>query len=534
MTRPPQRRPDAAPDPGCLVDPVVEPALDPARCYDALASRDPRFDGRFWVGVRTTGVYCRPVCPSRTPKAANVAFYSHPAAAEASGFRPCRRCAPDAAPGSPAWRGGADVVDRALRLVEAGALDDGTVGALARRLAVGERHLRRLFAERVGTSPDVVARSRRAHLARRLLAETDLAVADVAFAAGFGSVRQCNDVVRATFGRTPTELRRDAAARRPAGAAPVSPEGDALALRLPVRAPFDPGSLLDWFAARAVPGLDVVDGHAVSRAVAVGGAVGVVRVAGGATTGTQPPAPAVRVEVDAALRPHLAAVVAGVRRWWDLDADPEAVDAHLGGDPLLAPLVAARPGLRVAGTWSGFEAAVRAVVGQQVSVAAARTVLSRIVAAHGAPVGPADPRPPGPVDRPARAFPGPDALVDEELEALGLFGRRAGTVRLLARAVLDGDLALDGAVPHADLVAGLVALPGVGDWTAEYVALRLGEPDAFPAGDLHLARVVSGGTSSRDVAATRDRAEAWRPWRSYAATHLWHAPRPPIPTETPT
>lgn len=470
--------------------------FDHGQCYEAMRSRDPRFDGRFWVGVRTTGVYCRPVCPSRTPLARNVDFYAHPAAAEDAGFRPCRRCRPDAAPGSSGWKGGAGVVDRALRLIDEGALDHGDVAALAGRLHVGDRHLRRLFVEHLGTTPDAVARSRRAHLARRLLADTDLRVADIAFAAGFGSVRQCNDVVRATFHATPTQLRADLRSGRRPRSLPATDRG-VLTLRLPVRAPFDGDALLDWFASRSVRGLDEVVDGTYRRRVAVGDRTGSIVL--------RPSADAVSLTVDLPPDTNLGALVGGARRAFDLSADPAAVDAHLGADPLLAPLVAARPGIRVPGAWSGFEAGVRAVVGQQISVAAARTVLGRVVAAHGT----------------GGAFPEPEQLVAAPLEELGIIGQRADTVRRLADAVLAGDVVLDGSVDHGTLVSSLVALRGIGPWSAEYIALRIGEPDAFPAGDLHLRRVL-GTTNDRDAIA---RAEAWRPWRAYAAMHLWQTTR---------
>jgi AraC family transcriptional regulator of adaptative response / DNA-3-methyladenine glycosylase II len=462
--------------------------LDHQQCYDAMRSRDARFDGRFWVAVRTTGVYCRPICPSRTPLSRNVDFFAHPAAAEDAGFRPCRRCRPEAAPGSAAWSGNAAVVDRALRLIDEGALDAASVDALADRLHVGGRHLCRLFVEHLGATPDAVARSRRAHLAKRLLLETDLRVADIAFAAGFGSVRQCNDVVKATFRATPSELRRDRSTRT-SGAGP-------LAIRLAVRRPFDGSALLDWFAARAVTGLEEVSTTSYRRRVRLGDTAGAIEV--------EPADDHVRLTVDLPSGTSLGAVVGGVRRLFDLGADPVAVDEHLAADPVLAPLVAQRPGIRVPSCWTGFEAAVRAVIGQQISVAAARTILGRVVAAHG-------------LDG---AFPVPDALAGAPLEQLGIIGRRADTIREVAAMVTDGDLALDGTVDHDTLVATLVAIPGIGPWTASYVALRSGEPDAFPAGDLHLRRVL-GVSSEREAEAVADR---WRPWRSYAAMHLWQTP----------
>lgn len=463
--------------------------LDHQQCYDALRSRDGRFDGRFWVGVRTTGIYCRPVCPSRTPLARNVDFYAHPAAAEDAGLRPCRRCRPETAPGSSDWAGNAAVVERALRLVDEGALDAGNVDALAARLHVGGRHLRRLFGEHLGTSPDAVARSRRAHLAKRLLVDTDLRVADVAFAAGFGSVRQCNDVVRQVFHLTPTEIR--------VGRTRMPPVGQ-LRLRLAVRPPFDGDALLDWFRARAVQGLEQVTATSYRRQVRVGDAAGAVELT--------PDGDAVVLAVDLPPGTGLGALVGGVRRLFDLDADPDAVDEHLGSDPLLAPSVARRPGIRVPGCWTGFEAGVRAVVGQQISVAAATTVVGRIVARHGS----------------GGAFPEPADLATASFESIGLTNRRAETLRTLARAVLDGGVVLDGTLDHDELVDRLVALPGIGPWTASYVALRSGEPDAFPAGDLHLLRTL-GVRSERAALA---RAEAWRPWRAYAVMHLWQTPLP--------
>ena len=467
--------------------------LDHQQCYDAMRSRDARFDGRFWVAVRTTGVYCRPICPSRTPLARNVDFFAHPAAAEDAGFRPCRRCRPETAPGSAAWSGNAAVVDRALRLIDEGALDEAPVDDLAARLHVGGRHLCRLFVDHLGATPDAVARSRRAHLAKRLLLETDLRVADVAFAAGFGSVRQCNDVVKATFRATPTELRRDRG-RASGGPGP-------LAIRLAVHRPFDGSALLGWFSARAVAGLEEVSTTSYRRRVRLGEAVGGIEV--------EPCADHVRLTVDLPAGTSLGSVVGGVRRLFDLGADPVAVDDHFGSDPLLGPLVALRPGIRVPSCWTGFEAAVRAVIGQQISVAAARTILGRIVAAHGED----------------GAFPSAEALADAPLEGLGIIGRRAATIREVASRVAAGELALDGTLDHDTLVASLVAIPGIGPWTASYVALRSGEPDAFPAGDLHLRRVLGAGSEREADAA----AERWRPWRSYAAMHLWQTPIGALP-----
>lgn len=456
-----------------------------------MCSRDRRFDGRFWVAVRTTGIYCRPICPSRTPLARNVDFYAHPAAAEDAGFRPCRRCCPEAAPGSFTWVGAVAVVDRAVCLIDEGALDAGTVADLGARLHVGDRQLRRLFREHLGTSPDAVARTRRAHLAKQLLIETDLSVSDVAFAAGFGSVRQCNDVIRATFHLTPTALRAER--RRPSVA--VASATLPLRFRLPARPPFDGPALLDWFTARAVTGLETVAGSRYTRAIRVGEATGHLVV--------EPDGDGVTVGLDLPTAVGLGSIVGGVRRLFDLAADPVAVDAHLGADPWLAPMVAARPGIRVPGTWTGWEAAVRAVIGQQISVAAARTVLGRVVAAHG-----------------DGAFPEPERVVDAPLESLGIIGARADTIRRVADLLLADEVALDGSMPHDELIARLVSVRGIGPWTASYVALRSGEPDAFPAGDLHLRRMLGVATPR----AAEDRSQSWRPWRAHAAMHLWQNP----------
>lgn len=472
--------------------------LDPQHCYAAVRSRDARFDGRFFTTVLTTGVYCRPVCPARTPRPENVRFYACAAAAEAAGFRPCRRCRPEAAPGTPAWQGTAATVSRALRLIEAGALDGAGVEALAARLGMGGRHLRRLFRMHLGTTPLAVARTRRLHLARTLLTETALPVTEVAYAAGFGSLRRFNDAFRAGYGHPPSALRR----RR-------GPAAGSFRVTLAARPPFDGAAVLAFLAARAVPGVAAVAGGVYRRTVACGGQRGVLAVR---------PAPGgVRLDVPLALARCLPDVVARTRRLFDLGADPAGVAAHLGADPLLAPLVRARPGLRVPGAWDGFETAVRAVLGQQVSVQAATTLAGRVAARFGTPLGEAaagDLR---------YLFPAPAALREAPLEAVGLPGRRAEAVRALAAAVDDGRLDLTHGPGLDAAVAALTALPGIGPWTVHYIAMRaLGEPDAFPDGDLVLRRMAGGGTPLTPVRLRR-LARGWAPWRAYAALHLWAA-----------
>jgi AraC family transcriptional regulator of adaptative response / DNA-3-methyladenine glycosylase II len=477
--------------------------LDPEACWEAFAARDRRFEGRFVAAVTSTRIYCRPGCPARTPARNRVRFYPHPAAAQADGFRPCLRCRPDATPGSPAWDGTSATVARALRLIAAGALDGAPLADLAARLGVGERHLGRLFHEHVGAAPGEVARTRRLHFARKLLDETSLPVAEVAFAAGFGSVRRFNDAMRAAFGRTPSALRR-AVLDEERGA----PER--LALLLPFRPPLDWAGLRGFLAPRALAGVERFDGDVYRRAFTAGGVPAVASVS---------PAPgvdALSLVVEGAPAAALLDVTARARRLFDLDAEPGAIAAALSRDPRLAPLVAARPGLRVPGAWEPFETAVRAILGQQVSVEAATTLAGRLVARHGRPLA-----------RGARhglthLFPAPAALAAADPASFGVPAARAEAIRALAAAVAAGALRLGPAASAEETIASLRRLPGFGPWTAAYVAMRCcGEPDAFPAGDLGIRRALgSGGAPCGERDAERA-AEAWRPWRSYAALHLW-------------
>ena len=486
--------------------------LDPETCERARQARDPRFDGRFFIAVRSTGVYCRPVCRVRPPRAQNVRFYPSAAAAEEAGYRPCRRCRPESAPGTPAWRGSVSTVSRALGLIEAGALDrNGSVEALATRLGVGARHLRRLFAEHVGAAPLSVARTRRTHFARRLLDESDLPMAEIALAAGFGSVRQFNDALSATFHRTPTALR---AARSSRLAREARAEG--VRLRLALRPPFDWPALLDFLALRAIPGVESVDGPRYRRAVGPRTAIEVT---------AEPDALAVRVLGESP--PDLIGVAARVRRLFDLAADPEPIARDLGADAVLAPRIRRRPGLRLLGAWDPFETAVRVVLGQQVSVAGASTLAGRVAVAFGKPVEEALP---GVL---VRLFPAAEDLAEADLAGIGLTRARAAALRAVARACADGSLDLEGAAPLEESLGALTALPGIGDWTAQVIAMRaLGEPDAFPAGDLGLRKALGRDGRPAPERRVRERAEAWRPWRSYAAQWLWSDPHEPAPARS--
>ena len=477
--------------------------LNAARSYRALLSRDRRFDGRFFVAVRTTGIYCRPICPSPPPRRENVVFYVCAAAAQAAGFRACRRCRPEAAPGTPAWVGSAALVSRALRLIDDGGLDDADAAAFADRLGVSDRHLRRLFETHLGASPGAVAQAGRVHLARRLLDISDASITDVAHAAGFRSIRQFNHAMRTTFGEPPRALR----ARRFAADRPVP--GAGLRVRLAYRPPFDWTALLGFLAARATPGVEVVTTESYRRTVRIGDATGIVELRPQPTTAT------VELRLQLSDLHGLPALVAAARRLLDLDADPLRIGRELARSPLLAARVRRHPGLRVPGAWDAFEVVVRAILGQQVTVRGATTLAGRLAATYGTPCGTGD-------AQLTHLFPTPRVLADADCERIGLPRARAAAIRAAARAVADGTVRFDGSLDTDTLRATLEALPGVGPWTADYVAMRAGgETDAFPSGDLWLRRAAGNGSGPLTVRKLLDTAEAWRPWRAYAAMYLW-------------
>jgi AraC family transcriptional regulator of adaptative response / DNA-3-methyladenine glycosylase II len=477
--------------------------LDHEACYRALCQRDPRFDGRFFTGVRTTGIYCRPICPARTPRAENVTFYPTAAAAQEAGFRPCLRCRPETAPDLGAWRGTSNTVSRALGLIELGALDEASIDDLAARLGVGERQLRRLFRQHLGASPVAVAQTRRVLLAKQLIHETRLPMAEIAFAAGFGSVRRFNETFQALFARPPGALRRAGKPEISAG-----PQGE-IGVTLRYHPPYDWPGMLDFLRARAIPGIERVTATAYARTVQLGGVQGTVAVARAAGNA-----------LCATIRfPRLAALpvlIARLRRVFDLAADPVPIVAHLAKDPVLAPLVKARPGLRVPGAWDGFELALRAVPGQQITVGAAARLAGKLVAAHGARLR----EPEGDL---THVFPEPAVLAGADLTTFGLPRSRAAALCAMAAAALADPHLFDATATLDDAVRRLKAIRGVGEWTAQYIALRqLREPDAFPAADLGLLRAMAvheGG--GRSASALLGRAETWRPWRAYAAQHLW-------------
>lgn len=450
-------------------------------CERARLARDPRFDGRFVTAVLTTGIYCRPVCPARPPAPRNVRYFATAAAARDAGYRPCRRCRPEMAPRLPEWTIGSDKIIQALRLIDAGFLVDRDCAALAAELGVCGRHLNRLFRHELGASPKTVARTRRLHLAARLIRESTLSFADVAMQAGFGSVRRFNAEIKATYGSSPRQLRG------------LSGETstDALTLRLPVREPYNHHWMFDYLAKRALAGYEEVRGGAYRRRLAHGGWLSVRRCADG-----------LQVRIPAGAGETVDALLRRVRVVFDLDADPVAVDGHLEQDPLLQKWVRAMPGLRVPGAWDGFETSVRAILGQQVSVAQATRVAGGLERRLG-----------------SDGFPTPAFLVDADPAAFGMPVVRARAIVGLARAVVEGRVQLHEGSDANELREGLLSIPGIGPWTASYIGMRVArDPDAFPEGDWVVRRAL--GLSP---AKARRRSVPWRPWRAYAVMYLWWA-----------
>lgn len=448
----------------------------------------------------TTGIYCRPGCAGR-PHPGHVKPYALAAAAEADGFRPCLRCRPYRSSQPLSWTG-SELVCRAVQLITDGALDGQTEDRLAARLGVSGRHLRRLFTKELGVTPDELARSRRAHFARRLLDDTDLEIADVAFAAGFGSVRQFSRACHEVFRAAPSDLR----ARRRVTDRLVADGG--LRLRLPFEGALDWDALLTYFRARAIPGVEHVEGDIYRRTVVVDGDPGVVELAPGG-------AGQLLLRAHLPHWEHLIHLVHRARRIASLDFDLDEPLGRLSADSVLGPLVAARPGLRVPGTWDPYETAVRAIIGQQVSVAGATTIAGRLVARLGTPV-------PGlAAIGLTHSFPSPETLATGDLSDLGLTGARQAAIAAFARGVVDGAIRLDRSAGLDDLVAAITAIDGLGPWTAHYIALRLGEPDAYPATDLGVRRALAARIGEDRDADRPD--EGWRPWRALATTHLWAA-----------
>ncbi len=482
--------------------------LDEELCYRAIRSRDPRFDGMIYVGVTSTGIYCRPSCPARTPRREHTRFFPTAAAAQQAGFRACKRCRPDAVPGSPEWNSRNDLAARAMRLIADGVVDREGVFGLARRIGYSPRQVRRHLLAEVGAAPLALARAQRDQTARILLETTSLPVTDVAFAAGFRSVRQFNDTVRAVLDRTPSALREGAAGLRAA-----APAGGPVRLRLPYRAPLALGELLAFLAARAVPGVEEVSGGTYRRVLRLPHGLGIAEVGG--PSGGDGAAPSLVCALQLQDLRDLGAAIGRLRRLFDLDADPSAIAAVLGDDPLLAPLIARRPGLRAPGHVDPEELAIRAVLGQQVSVAAARTLAGRLAARLGTPLW----LPSGTL---THAFPTAAALCEAQPEDLRMPVARQRALRALAAALAEGRVALDAGAERGSACSSLLALPGIGPWTVSYVRMRaLSDPDAFLPTDLGVRRALERLGEPGDPQSAQRRAERWRPWRAYALQHLW-------------
>lgn len=478
--------------------------LDPEACYRVVSSRDARFDGVFFTAVKTTGIYCRPSCPAVTPKRANVEFFATAAAAHDHGYRACKRCRPDASPGSPEWDVRKDAVARAMRLVADGVVDREGVTGLARRLHYSTRHLNRIVSSELGAGPLAIARAQRAMTARILIETTDVAFTEISFAAGFGSVRQFNDTVRAVFDASPSELR----AKRHDPSGRTTGNGSVV-VDLAVREPFDLDGILAFLESRTIPGVEHVDADGYRRALDLPRGHGVAAVTPDVVVKSR--RSHVRVELRLEDWRDLAPAVSRVRRLLDLDADPTAVDDVLGRDAAMAKLVAANPGRRVPGSVDPFETAVRAVVGQQVSVAGARTVAGRIVASIGAPLAIAD-------DALTSVFPTPAALAAIDPALLPMPARRRQTLIELGERATLGKIPLDVGADRDDVRAALLDVPGIGAWTADYVLMRgFGDPDVFLPTDLGVRHALD------HLGLADGAAEAWRPWRSYALHHLWAA-----------
>ena len=490
--------------------------LDADACYRAVAAHDARFDGAFFIGVTSTGIYCRPVCRVKTPRRENCRFFAHASQAEGAGFRPCLRCRPELAPQTLAWSAqdaSALLAQHAARLLDspdAWGDEVPSVAGLAARLGVSDRHLRRVFEAELGVSPMDWLQTRRLLAAKQLLADTRLPVAQVALAAGFASLRRFNAAFAAQYRMSPTALRRD-------GSEPAPRDG--IAVTLGFRPPYDVREMLQFLQQRGIAGVEQIDQstHTVARTLRLDD-----DTRGWVACRFEPEQHRVQVRVADSLAPQLPRVIARVRAWLDLDADPAAIHAVLGADfPALA-------GLRVPGTLDGFELAVRAVLGQQVTVAAARTLTTRLVERFGTPLA-------TPIDGLTRLFPSPAALAaasGDELGQLGLVRQRQAAIHALAQAVSSGQISLHAGADVAATMDALKALPGIGAWTADYIALRaLRWPDAFPAGDVALQKALSPDGQRLTARAAEGRAERWRPWRAYAVIRAWHSPLHSLSTQ---
>jgi AraC family transcriptional regulator of adaptative response / DNA-3-methyladenine glycosylase II len=472
--------------------------LDWKVCSRARLSRDPRFDGKFFIAVRGSRVYCRSICPAPTAKEENCRYFSSAAAAAEAGYRPCLRCRPECSPGTPGWLGTPNTVSRALRLIAESGLEDGGMEGLAERLGVGARHLRRLFIQHLGAPPSAVVKTRRLHFAKKLIDETKLPMSEIALASGFGCTRRFNAAIRKVYKRTPTQIRR---LSRLAG---LQPENQ-YTFRLRFRPPYHWDGMLRFLAARATPGVESVAEGNYRRTISVQGSHGFIDVA------LDPENDTLVLRVQFGDPRALFFIVERIRAMFDLNADWSSIVPSLKADPVLGKWVNAEPGLRVPGCWNGFELAIRAILGQQITVKGATALAGTLVRTFGQPVSGAG--------NLTHLFPTPEILAEADLGRIGMPRSRSATIRAFAKAVCHGQVTFEGIVGTDEFLAQLCEIPGIGNWTAQYIAMRaLGEPDAFPSGDLGLLRAL-GLENPRDL---ERRAEAWRPWRAYATMYLWH------------
>jgi AraC family transcriptional regulator, regulatory protein of adaptative response / DNA-3-methyladenine glycosylase II len=482
--------------------------LDRDSCYRALQTRDARFDGHFFTAVLTTKIYCRPICPARIPHLKNCLFLPSAAAAHQAGFRPCLRCRPEISPNLLGrLEPGSTIFDRALSAIASGALDDAGVRELAAQLEVSDRHLRRLFTEHLGASPVTVAQTRRILFAKQLIDETTLSMTDIAMAAGFASTRRFNAAIQNTYQKPPSDLRK-------LRVEPIVANMPSVTLKLPFNPPYDWDTLVKFLAGRAMPGIEVATIEFYQRTIEIDRVHGTIEVR---------PVPGQNYLLAKIQFPKVAAlakIVERLRRIFDLSANPTLISTHLASDPYLTSAVSAFPGLRVPGAWDGFELAVRAILGQQISVAAATTLASRLVATYGEPLVTEPPAWAAPELR--YVFPRPELLIGKDLTELGITKARSHAITALAATIVENPHALQGFQTLETAVKQLCQLPGIGEWTANYIAIRsLREPDAFPTSDLALIRAMAQREQPMTKTRLSELAEAWRPWRAYAAMYLW-------------
>lgn len=490
--------------------------LEPAVCYRAVETRDRRFDGHFFTGVRTTGIFCRPVCPATLPKLKNCTFYRSAAAAQQAGYRPCLRCRPELSPQLWPTTGGGNIIPRALRLIGAGALNEGSVAQMSAQLGVSDRYLRRRFSETLGTSPAQVAKTQRLLFAKQLISETTLTMTEIAIAAGFKSIRSFNYGIQQTYGCAPTQLRRHR--QMPQPAAPIT-------LKLSFSPPYDWAALANFLATRATPGLTSVTPQGYRRSIELEGHHGWVSVSyvpGQSYLQAQIGFPQIKL---------LSKIIDRLRGIFDLSAHGAAIEHHLQQDPLFQKQFQQqqfRSGMRIPGTWDTFELAVRAIVGQQVSVTAANALFARLVARYGSPLS--VPQAPSEL---RYVFPQPDILAAADLTEVGITRARAAAISSLAQTVAETPHFFRQLTTLDEAISTLCQLPGIGPWTAHYIAMRaLQSPDAFPPGDVALLRGMAALGEPVSKPQLLSRAEAWRPWRAYAAMHLWAASSQPTTPRT--